>query len=259
MSAEKYRVWGIDALVLALGLSSLPTFAATNFVETDLISDTPGAAAVVDPNLVGTWGISFSATGPFWVSNAGNGTSTIYTVSDANPPTLTAPTISTLVVTIPPSANDTMSTAGFPTGQVNNGYGAGNFEVVPGAAAGFIFASLDGTISGSHVGTTAGKHDRQLLTPTWPRCTRVLPSASAARVQPCMPRIFPRGLSTPSIAIGSRSCSPGFFDPDLEAGFYPSDTQRFGRRLYVALHPRRTEPAPSPMGAQVPGSSTYTI
>ena len=74
MSTSKKCIYGIGALATAL--LSAPAFAATNFVRTDLISDRDGVAAVTDPNLVGTWGISVSAGSPFWVSNAGNGTST---------------------------------------------------------------------------------------------------------------------------------------------------------------------------------------
>src|SRR5450631_3094051 len=99
MSTLKNCICGLGVLTTAL--LSAPAFAATNFVRTDLIADTAGAAAVVDPNLVGTWGISISAGSPFWVSNAANGTSTVYTVSDATPATLTAPVISTTVVTVP--------------------------------------------------------------------------------------------------------------------------------------------------------------
>src|SRR5579864_6537453 len=99
-------------------LLSASAFAATNFVRTDLIADTSGTAAVTDPNLVGTWGISVSSGSPFWVSNAGNGTSTVYTVSDATPATLTAPTVSSTVVSVPPSANNKASKTGIPTGQV---------------------------------------------------------------------------------------------------------------------------------------------
>src|SRR5579872_340955 len=104
MRISKKSICG--AGVLAAALSATPAFAATNFVQTNLIADTPGVAAVADPNLVGTWGISVSAGSPFWVSNAANGTSTVYTVSDANLPTLTAPTVSSTVVTVPASANN---------------------------------------------------------------------------------------------------------------------------------------------------------
>src|SRR6266851_3370524 len=102
MRMLKNYAFGIGTIAAAL--LSAPGFAATNFIQTNLIADTAGAAAVVDPNLVGTWGISVSAASPFWVSNAANGTSTIYTVSDATPATLTAPVISSTVVAVPPSA-----------------------------------------------------------------------------------------------------------------------------------------------------------
>src|SRR5437762_10580849 len=87
MSTSKSCICGIGAL--AATLLSAPAFAATNFVQTNLIADTAGAAAVVDPNLLGTWGISVSAGSPFWVSHNTNGTSTEYTASDATPATPT--------------------------------------------------------------------------------------------------------------------------------------------------------------------------
>ena len=154
----KSCICGIGALAAAL--SSAPAFSATNFIQTNLIADTSGAAAVTDPNLVGAWGISESASGPFWVSDAGNGTSTFYTVSSAAPATLTAPTVSSTVVTVPPSVNNKSRKTGIPTVQVNNGYGLGNFDVTP-AGSGlanigstFIFATLDGTIAARNGSTS---------------------------------------------------------------------------------------------------------
>src|ERR1700681_4660339 len=136
--------------VLATALLMTPVFAATNFIRTDLIADRDGVAAVTDPNLVGTWGISASASSPFWVSNTANGTSTVYTVSDATPATLTAPVVSTTVVAVPPSATNTASMSGLLTGQIINGYGAGNLDITPASGttpavtSNFIFATLDG-------------------------------------------------------------------------------------------------------------------
>src|SRR5712671_4416516 len=134
MSTSKKCIYGG---LLATALLLAPAFAATNFVRTDLLADSAGTAAVcgacVDPNLVGTWGISVSSGSPFWVSNTANGTSTVYTVSDATPATLTAPVISSTVVAVPPSANNKGKT-GTPTGQVINGYGAGNLDITPATA-----------------------------------------------------------------------------------------------------------------------------
>src|SRR5438105_4265105 len=135
--------------VFAAALLVAPSFAATNFLQTNLVADVAGVAAQTDPNLVGTWGISTSSGSPFWVSNTSNGTSTLYTYGFALgvPSATTVPTVSATVAIIPPSASSQNKT-GTPTGQVNNGYGAGNFELSAGKPASFIFATLDGTISG---------------------------------------------------------------------------------------------------------------
>src|ERR1700680_4883033 len=88
------------ACALALALLAAPAFAATNFVQTNLVADVAGVAAVTDPNLVGTWGMSASASSPFWVSNTSTGTAPIYTVTEAAP---AVPVVSTTVATVPPS------------------------------------------------------------------------------------------------------------------------------------------------------------
>src|SRR6266436_2398157 len=136
------------ACALALALLAAPVFGATNFVQVNLIADVAGVAAVTDPNLVGTWGISESASSPFWVSNTATGTSTLYTVTEAAP---AVPVVNALVAVVPPSVMN-KGKAGLPTGQVNNSYGAGNFEVVATHPASFMFATLDGTISGWYGG-----------------------------------------------------------------------------------------------------------
>jgi uncharacterized protein (TIGR03118 family) len=142
MTILKKRICGAGILAALLSASA---FAATNFVRTDLVADSAGAAVITDPNLVGSWGISSTATSPFWVSNTATGTSTLYTVTSA---TQAMPTITAIVAVVPPSANNKNAKAGLPTGQVANGYGTGNFEVVATHPAAFLFATLDGTISG---------------------------------------------------------------------------------------------------------------
>src|SRR5215469_6172155 len=80
-------------------------------LQTNLVSDLPGVAAVTDPNLVNPWGISESGGSPFWISDNNSGLSTLY--STATPP------ISTLglVVSIPTPVS---LTGGTPTGTVFN-------------------------------------------------------------------------------------------------------------------------------------------
>lgn len=128
--------WPLIALLLTAGPASSRPAAAQVAVDvyqqTNLVSDIPGLAMLTDPNLVNPWGMSHSATSPFWVSNAGTATSTLYAVNGATG----AATINPLVVTTP----------GPISGQVFNG--SGDFGLSSGGPARFIFAGLDGTISG---------------------------------------------------------------------------------------------------------------
>jgi hypothetical protein len=52
--------------------------ASAVYHQTNRVSDLPGVALIQDPDLVNPWGISMSATSPFWVANNGSGTSTLY-------------------------------------------------------------------------------------------------------------------------------------------------------------------------------------
>ncbi|HEV7700370.1 MAG TPA: hypothetical protein VGO43_09095, partial [Pyrinomonadaceae bacterium] len=106
------------------------------------MSDVPGLSPVLDPLLVNPWGISNTASSPFWVAN--NGTSTTQLIRGDQPAgsavTLNA---SPQTVTIP---------GGLPTGTVANPV-ATEF-VLPGACASapcganFLFASITGNIVG---------------------------------------------------------------------------------------------------------------
>ena len=60
--------------ILTTGLAA----AGTVYQQTNLVSDIPGLAAVTDPNLKNPWGMSFTATSPFWISDADTNLSTLY-------------------------------------------------------------------------------------------------------------------------------------------------------------------------------------
>ena len=51
---------------------------ADSFTQTNLVSDIQGLANNTDPNLKNPWGVSFSATSPFWTSDQGTGLATLY-------------------------------------------------------------------------------------------------------------------------------------------------------------------------------------
>src|SRR5262245_24284677 len=53
-----------------------------HYVQVNLVSDLPGVALLQDTNLVNAWGVSFSRSSPFWVSDNGTGKSTLYAVTN---------------------------------------------------------------------------------------------------------------------------------------------------------------------------------
>jgi uncharacterized protein (TIGR03118 family) len=122
------------ALLLAAPLPAL----AGSVTQTNLVSDGSIPAAHVDPNLVNPWGVSYSPTGAFWVSDNATSLSTLY-VTDGTP--------QSLIVTIPGGA--AAAGPGSPTGQVFNA--TTGFTVSEAGKTGpsvFIFATEQGTISG---------------------------------------------------------------------------------------------------------------
>jgi uncharacterized protein (TIGR03118 family) len=128
-----------------------------NVLQTNLVSDLPGVAAVTDPHLVNPWGISESSTSPFWIADNNAGVSTLYSVPGANN---TPVSINGLVVSIP-TPGAPFGATGAPTGTVfNTGLGGGAFKVTGVDATGktasapaiFLFATEDGTIVGWNPG-----------------------------------------------------------------------------------------------------------
>ncbi|MBV8104023.1 MAG: TIGR03118 family protein [Hyphomicrobiales bacterium] len=119
---------------------------AAEYLQTNLVSDISGLATVTDRELKNPWGLSFiSGFSPFWISNQGTDTTTLYAVKGAtnvseflvNPPTN--------IVTIPPGAG--------PTGQVSD-INPKSF-LLGGKHADFIFADLSGNISAWNGGLSA--------------------------------------------------------------------------------------------------------
>jgi uncharacterized protein (TIGR03118 family) len=112
---------------------------AEDFVVRNLVSDGSVPAATVDPQLSNPWGVAYSPTGAFWVSDNNSGFSTLYNGAGAKIP---------LTVTTPSAPGE--GGAGAPTGIVFNGAASG-FNVTANGKTGkaaFIFDSEDGTIEG---------------------------------------------------------------------------------------------------------------
>jgi uncharacterized protein (TIGR03118 family) len=128
--------------------------AEADFIQTNLVSDIPGLAALTEPELHNPWGISHTATSPIWTSNQGTSTTTLFAVTAGND-------VMKVTAVNPPTGNIAIPTTASgpqgPTGQVANTNTA-SFQLTPGDAttsAHFIFANLNGTISAWASGAAA--------------------------------------------------------------------------------------------------------
>ena len=130
---------GASFLLAGGFVPSLSTPAFAQYTVTNLVSNQNAIGAnPADPALVNAWGITSTATSPYWIGDEGTGKSTLYNGAGQK---------QALVVTVPPAGGSTA--VGSPTGVVNNT--TGQFKITANgktASPPFIFATLDGTISG---------------------------------------------------------------------------------------------------------------
>ena len=199
--------------LLALCLGSANLQAQNSYVQTNLVSDLPGWAQATDPNLVNPWGISFSATSPFWISDNGPGLSTLYN---------TAGTPLALVVSIPVASGGPSA----PTGTVFNGGTAFNADR-------FIFATENGSIHGwrSGLGTTA-----ETLFSSSSNNPAVYKGLAISTVGTST-YLYAADFHNNTISVFPSAAAPAltgsFVDPTLPAGYAPFNIQNLGGKLYV--------------------------
>lgn len=142
MRSSAYR------LILAVGVAlALASSAMAQYKLANLDSNQVGWASHTDPLIVNAWGLVHGPGSPWWITDENSGWSTLYSGTGQ---------IQGLKVLIPTAGNGPDSPTGAngpgsPTGIVYNATasasGANEFQV-QGSAAIFLFATLDGTISG---------------------------------------------------------------------------------------------------------------
>ena len=134
----RFQLW---LIVLAVSVPVISSTALGQYVEHNLVTNKKTPAPNTDPNLVNAWGLSFLPKSPFWVSDEATGKTTVYDAAGALKLTVSVPSASGMG-------------SGTPTGQVANPNNAIFMisEKTPAGtkkgSAAFIFATLDGTISG---------------------------------------------------------------------------------------------------------------
>jgi len=225
-----------------------PRAQVADFVQVNLVSDIPGLATVTDPKLVNPWGVSHSTTSPFWTSNQGTNSATLFTVTDRT-------TVSKVIIN-PPAGFVAIPTFGSgpaqgPTGQVSN-IGNPNTSSFPvknggdGGSAHFIFANLNGTISAWDTGPTA------FIQVTTPGAVYTGLAIDGAQT-----RLYAANdAGTGSIDVFDSTFTPvslaagAFVNPALPDGLVPFGVQNIGGNIYVAYAPAgRANQTSAPLGA----------
>jgi uncharacterized protein (TIGR03118 family) len=236
----------LDVLVWLLAISAVALIspdrsgAATLYFQNNLVSDVQGMAAVTDANLKNPWGISFSATSPFWFSDQASipPTSVLHDGTGAAQPAAQplVVTIPTLPGTIPGPPSLACGAVGMPScgGPTGTVIGlSGNFVLSNGVAASFLFDTLDGQIVGWNgaAGTTALN---AATTPGAAYSGLALASIGSANYLYATDEhghinVFDSNFNN----VTATTFAGKFVDPSPVPGFNPFNVQNIGGNLYV--------------------------
>ena len=199
-------------IFLSLSHRVLADGVTNNFVQTNLVSNTPGVANNTDPNLVNPWGVAFSSSSPFWVSDNATGVATLYN-SDGVKQALT--------VTIPGIGGQ----PGEPTGVIFNSTVNFNSDL-------FIFAGENGTIAGwrGALGTTA---EILLDNSSASAVYKAIATGMTAQGTYLYAADFRNNQITVVPGTGAPALTGQFQDPNLPAGYAPFNIENIGGKLYV--------------------------
>jgi uncharacterized protein (TIGR03118 family) len=208
------------ALTLCLGLAVLfvSNAALAQYQLKNLVSNQIKAAKFADPLQVNGWGLARSAGSPFWVSDQGSGWSTIYNGAGVK---------EGLVVSVPSFDG---AGPGQPTGIVVNG--SSDFQI-GGANSFFLFATLDGTISGWAPQTN--RNDAIIVVNNWAAGASYTGLAVTNRASGNL--LYAANLAKDVVEVydGGFNLVNSFTDSTLPAGYAPFGIQDIGGLVYVAF------------------------
>jgi uncharacterized protein (TIGR03118 family) len=191
------------------------TAAVAQYQAVNLTSDLAGKAKHQDVLLKNAWGLAYSPGAPFWISDEASGYSTLYDGTG---------TPQSLQVKVPPA---TGTGPGSPTGIVYNG--STEFKIDTWTSV-FLFATLDGTISGwsafdpttALIGVKAPGAVYTGLAITSKTSGNSLFAADAAN-------------NKVDIYNGNFSLTGSFSDPAIPSGFAPFGIQDINGQVYVSF------------------------
>ncbi len=208
----------VYSLCLGLALTLVSSVAQAQYHLANLVSNQAKTARHIDPLLVNAWGLAYGPGGPFWVSDAGSGWSTLYTGTGVK---------EGLQVAIPSASG---AGPGSPTGIVFNG--SSDFQV-QGWPAIFLFASLDGTISG----WAPQSNPNESIIAVNNSSSNAMYTGLAVTTKASGNFIYAADLNNNKVDMydGSFNLVGSFTDPNLPAGYAPFNVQDIGGLLYVAF------------------------
>jgi len=209
------------AFTLCVGLAMIlaSSAALAQYQLTNLDSNQFATARHIDPLIVNAWGLARGAGGPFWISDAGSGWSTLYNGQGA---------IQGLQVLVPSASG---AGPGSPTGIVFNG--SPDFQL-GGWPTFFLFATLDGTISGWAPETNAND---AIIAPLKNSPAGAVYTGLAITNHPSGNLLFAADLAHSKVDVydGNFNFVHSFTDSTLPAGFAPFGIQDINGLVYVAF------------------------
>lgn len=186
---------------------------AQSYQLTNLVSSVTGKAKHIDPLLSNPWGLAYAPGGAFWISDEASGFSTLYD-GLGNP--------QSLQVAIPPA---TGTNSGTPTGIVYNG--SSEFQIRRWTSL-FLFATLDGTISG----WSSFDLPTALIGVTQPGASY---TGLAITAKVSGNRLFAADAANNKVDVydGSFNLLTNFTDTNIPQGFAPFGIQDISGQVYV--------------------------
>jgi len=178
---------------------------------------------------VNPWGLARTGTSPFWTSNQSTNSSTLYAITGSTNVSQVLGVNAAGFVAIPTTGSGPQG----PTGQVSNTNTA-SFQLSPGTASTssrFIFADLNGTISGWAGGLTS---TIQVTTPGAVYTGLAINTAGT--------RLYATDSALGKVNVFDSSFAPlslpgAFTDPTLPSGFVPFNVQDIAGKVYVTYAP----------------------
>ena len=204
-------------VLLSLMLSVASSLAVAQYTMKALVKNS-GTGKHVDPQLINAWGLTYAPSNPFWISDAGSGFTTIYDATGVKQGS---------GITIPPASGTGL---GSPTGIVNYN-GSTEFKIMTWPSA-FMFATLDGTISGwSHFKPTTA------LIAVNNSASGAVYTGLAITSKPSGNFIYAADLANNKVDVydGTFKFVTSFTDHSLPANFAPFGIQDINGQVYVAF------------------------